>query len=107
MKNKIEPDCLEWTSGKVRGFYGKEFINLENGQVKLIKIDPLAVYPDHSHPQKAEFAYVVQGQPEFRINQECYSGRHGDFFIFPKNMKHAILNKANEDCVLLVGSIKN
>lgn len=45
MENKIKSDLLEWTGGKVKGFYGKDFINIDKGGVKLVKIDPCAAYP--------------------------------------------------------------
>lgn len=106
MENKIKPDQLDWTSGKVKGFYGKEFINQEKGTVKLIKIDPLATYPEHIHPNKTEYAHVMEGNPEFVIGKRHYTSERGDFFIFPANTKHAIFNNANAECILLIGAIK-
>ncbi len=41
LKNyKVDVTDLEWKTGQVKGFLGKEFIQLSNGGVKLIKIDP-------------------------------------------------------------------
>ena len=107
MSNKIKPDTHNWSEGKVKGFHGKEFINLEKGSVKLVKIDSLAIFPEHLHPEKTEYAFVIEGTPEFMIDNESYKSEVGDFFIFPVGKKHEIKNNTNETCILLIGSIKN
>ena len=106
MPNKIKSELLDWTSGKVKGFFGKDFINSDKGGVKLIKIDPFAEYPEHVHPDKTEFAYVIAGNPEMLIDKKQYTSEKGDFFIFPVNAKHSINNKTNTECLLLIGNIK-
>src|SRR5665647_555109 len=106
MENKIVPGLLDWTSGKVKGFYGRELINLRSGSVKFIKIDPFAIYPEHIHPDKTEYAFVVEGNPEFLIGAQLHNGQPGDFFIFPQQVKHSIRNPADGNCMLLVGAIK-
>ncbi|HMT96765.1 MAG TPA: cupin domain-containing protein [Ferruginibacter sp.] len=105
--NKIKPGSLDWVSGKVAGFYGKDFINLNNGSVKLVKISPHHKYPIHHHPEKTEYAYVLNGSPEFFIDQNHFNSEAGDFFIFPVNCSHAIENNTNQECQLLIGAIKN
>ena len=105
MKNKIQQEELDWSTGKVSGFAGKELLNLQNGSVKLVEIDSMANYPEHIHPDKTEFAYVLQGTPDFIIGTESFTSKIGDFFIFPTNEKHAILNRSNSKCMLLVGAI--
>ena len=107
MDNKIKSNLLEWSSGKVKGFYGKDFIKMDNGSVKLVKVDAHATYPLHVHPDKTEYAYVLEGNTEFEIDNQQYSSEPGDFFIFPRGKKHAIINNTNEDCLLLVGAIVN
>ena len=107
MENKISQTELDWNEGTVKGFFGKELILLENGGLKLIKVAPFASYPEHIHPDKTEYAYVLTGNPEIMINLEVSLGKKGDFFIFPSNTKHAIQNKTNSECILLIGSIKN
>lgn len=106
MKNKIEVNKLDWIEGKVKGFLGKELISQANGALKLVKVMPNATYPIHIHPDKTEFAYVLEGLPGFLINSEVHSGKKGDFFIFPFDTKHAIYNNSNYECILLVGSIQ-
>ncbi len=107
MKTRINIEDVTCIEGKVKGFFGKELISLTNGGLKLIKVVPLAIYPEHIHPDKTEYAYVLEGTPEFIINSERYLGETGDFFIFPFNTKHAIENNTNSECVLLIGSIQN
>jgi quercetin dioxygenase-like cupin family protein len=106
MEYKIDINKLEWKSGQVKGFSGKEFLQLNNGSVKMVKIDPLAFYPIHVHPDKTEYAFVVTGNPEFLIEEETYLAKPSDFFIFPNNIKHAIKNNTAVECYLLIGSIK-
>jgi len=90
----------------VKGFAGKELISLDAGGLKLIKIEPHANYPEHLHPDKTEYAYTLEGQPEFTIDNEHYKSKPGDFFIFPQNIKHSISNPANIGCIILVGVLK-
>jgi len=106
MKNKIDTELLSWEGGKIEGFFGKELLSLRNGGVKLVRIKPSSFYPEHVHPDKTEYAFVLEGNPEFIIENETYSGKPNSFFIFPAGMKHAINNNHNEACVLLIGSIR-
>lgn len=106
MKIKIEPDSLNWMSGKVKGFLSKELINLNRGSLKLIKIDPYAIYPEHTHPDKTEYVYVLEGNPEFVIEAVQYKSQPGDFFLFPQKVKHNISNPSDVNCIILVGAIK-
>jgi quercetin dioxygenase-like cupin family protein len=107
MENKIKSSQLDWEAAKVKGFFGKELINFKNGGLKLVKIEPLASYPVHVHPTKTEYAYVLIGSPNFEIEDQQFSSEPGDFFIFPVAKKHAILNKTDLECVLLIGNIEN
>ena len=77
MKNKfknykVDVTDLDWKTGQVKGFLGKEFIQLSNGGVKLVLIEPMAIYPVHIHPDKTEFAYVIDGNPEFFIDSQYF-----------------------------------
>lgn len=108
LKNyKVDVTDLDWKTGQVKGFLGKEFIQLSNGGVKLIKIDPMSVYPEHLHPDKTEYAYVVSGNPEFSIDNEYFIDKSGDFFIFPCNVKHSIKSNTVVEGLVLIGSINN
>lgn len=105
--NIVDVTELKWLEGKVKGFFGKELISLNNGGLKLIKVAPFASYPEHIHPDKTEYAYVLEGEPEFCINSESHTGKAGHFCIFPFNTKHSITNRTESECILLIGSIQN
>ncbi|CAN5333765.1 hypothetical protein BH10BAC1_BH10BAC1_20260 [soil metagenome] len=107
MEYKIDINSLEWKSGQVKGFSGKEFLQLNNGGVKMVKVEPMAFYPIHAHPDKVEYAFVIEGTPEFLIEEKTWLAKSGDFFIFPNTIKHAINNNSAVECYLLIGSIKN
>ena len=50
---------MDWEIGKVKGFSGKNLINLENGGLKKVKVDSSSTYPSHLHPNKTEFIYFL------------------------------------------------
>ncbi|MDF9801365.1 quercetin dioxygenase-like cupin family protein [Catalinimonas alkaloidigena] len=107
MKHKIKQEQLEWTKSKIKGFYGKELIAQEKGSVKLVRIDPVATYPEHLHPSKTEYAHIIEGNPIIVIENQHYTSKPGDFYIFPVNTKHAIINNTSDECLLLIGAIEN
>lgn len=107
MENYKKTNSLKWETGKVNGFKGKGLIDLSNGGLKLVKVNPFATYPSHTHPDKTEYAYVLEGNPKMTIGETIYTGEKGDFFIFPKSIKHSIGNPNDNECTLLVGAIKD
>ena len=107
MTTKIKYDLLPWTSAKVEGFSGKNLLDITNGGVKIVKIIPFAKYPIHVHPDKIEFAYVIKGHLKMTIGDGTFDGKEGDFFVFPKAMKHSIESHSKAESILLVGAIKN
>lgn len=90
----------------MKNFFGKDLLMLDNGTVKLVKVAPAATYPEHLHPDKTEYVYVLEGHPHFKIGPEEFSAGPNEFYTFPARVKHAILNKTDQTCVLLVGGIK-
>ena len=107
MENITNPNLLKWECTKIKGFLSKELIELQNGGLKLVKVEPGSAYPFHNHPDKTEFIYVLDGIPEIIIDDNHYIGKNGDFFILPKSIKHSINNSSNNDCILLIGAIKS
>ncbi|HRN93488.1 MAG: cupin domain-containing protein [Chitinophagales bacterium] len=107
MSNKVVPAQMEWHEGQVKNFFGKDLLKVGNGTVKVVKVAPLAEYPAHRHPDKTEFVYVLSGNPSFLIGNEEYDAQPNEFYIFPTRVNHAISNKTNSECLLLVGGIKN
>jgi len=49
----------------------------------------------------------LKGSPEFEISGEHFTGKPDEFFIFPQNENHTILNKTDETCLMLVGAINH
>jgi quercetin dioxygenase-like cupin family protein len=107
MENYKKTDQMDWVSGKVKGFRGKNLIELKNGALKKVKVDSFATYPSHLHPKKTEHIYVLEGNPRIIIGGEIYNGEKGDFFILPHSIKHSIENPFDSECLLLVGAINN
>lgn len=107
MENYIKPNTLNWENTKIKGFASKQLIDLPNGGLKLIKVEPNSVYPLHNHPDKTEYIYVLEGNPEITIGDQHHQGEKEDFFILPQAMIHSIKNNSDAYCILLVGSIKN
>lgn len=107
MENYKKPDLMNWETGKVKGFSGKNLIDIENGGLKMVKVDSFATYPSHLHHNKTEFIYVLEGSPKIAIGENNYNGVKGDFFILPKSIKHSIANPIDSECLLLVGAINN
>lgn len=106
MDTIIKQATLNWKEGKIKGFLSKQLIDLDNGGLKLIKVEPSSEYPLHLHPDRTEFIYVLEGTPGITIDTEHHKGSQGDFFILPHGIKHAIYNEQSSECILLVGAIK-
>ena len=98
---------MNWETGKVKGFSGKNLIDLKNGGLKLVKVEAFASYPVHLHPDKTEYVYILEGSPIIGIDETNYIGKKGEFFIFPDAIKHSIQNPTDSECLLLVGAISN
>lgn len=102
-------NCLKTicSPGQIKGFLAKDLLQFSNGTVKVVRIEPMSVYPEHVHPDKTEYAFVMEGNPEFVINNLSFEGQVGDFFTFPLGEKHSIKNNTKKECCLLIGAIKN
>lgn len=105
MEAKVDYKTLDWTTGNVKGFSGKQLIDSDSGTVKLVRVDPLSKYPLHRHPDKTEYAYVVEGDFEFIVGDKTYHGAPGDFLVFPQMTMHAIHNNTDKVGTLLIGAM--
>jgi quercetin dioxygenase-like cupin family protein len=105
MKTKISMSDLDWVESTVKGFYSKEFLDHNRNTLKLVKVAPASTYPEHRHPDKTEFAYVLEGEVHIRIQDQWYTGKSGDYFLFPQNQLHSIRSNGERDCLLLIGAI--
>ena len=107
MKNYTKTELMDWVTGKVKGFSGKNLIDMENGGLKIVKVDSFATYPFHLHHNKTEFIYVLEGSPKIEIGENNYTGEKGDFFVLPNSIKHCFGNPVDSECLLLVGAINH
>ncbi len=105
IKNKIDCKTIDWAYTNVKGFSFNEILDLKNGGLKFLKVEPNSSYPEHMHTDKIEYAVVIEGNPTIIIHEEIFLGKVGDVFIFPCKTKHAIINKSNYTAFLLIGNI--
>lgn len=102
-KLRIDPASLEWIPGKVNSFYGKELLNQPHATFKLVKAGPMSSYPRHTHPDRTEFVYVLEGTPLFEIGGETFTAKPHEFYLFPAQIPHAIVNDHPDPAIMLVG----
>ena len=105
MEHQKKTNSLDWITGKVKGFQGKNLIEMKNGGLKKVKVDSFSTYPSHLHPNKTEYIYVLEGKPKITIGDKIYHGNKDDFFTLPNSIKHSIENPFDSECILLVGAI--
>lgn len=105
--NYIDSNQIEWKSMPVKGIKGKELFNIENGSFKKVMLEPNSSYPIHKHPNKTEFAYVLEGKLGVTIGDKEYTGESGDFFIFPVDVNHGLSNSSQASTVVLIGAVKD
>jgi quercetin dioxygenase-like cupin family protein len=105
--NQNHPNHIPWTNLPIEGFEEKVLLSLQNGFFKMVKLEAGAVFPHHQHPDRTEFAYVVEGVLEATIGSEIYVGEKGMFFQFPVTVPHGLKNPSEEVTLLLIGGIKD
>lgn len=98
---------MDWKTGRIKGFSAKNLIELEKGSFKIVKVEALSAYPMHQHSDKTEYVYVLKGTPTITVEETTITGKKDDFFISPTKKQHCIENKTTEECILLIGAIKN
>jgi quercetin dioxygenase-like cupin family protein len=106
LMNEINTHKIDWESMPVRGFEGKPLMEHLNGSLKIVKIQPGSNYPLHQHPDKTEFAYVIDGILEATIGDTTFTGKNGYFYQFPVGIKHALNNPTERETIVLIGSFK-
>ncbi|MEY2196008.1 cupin domain-containing protein [Neobacillus sp. BF23-41] len=102
--NEICIHKMEWIPMPVIGFEGKLLIEHKNGGLKMVKIMPGSVFPLHQHPDKTEFAYVIEGTLEATIGDTKKKGNTGTFYQFPIGINHSLKNPSETETIVLIGS---
>lgn len=105
MSHRIPKTEGTWEEGNVAGVLSKGLLSFEEGTAKLIRLRSGAAYPRHQHPQRTEYAYVLEGHPTLTVDNEAYETEPGDFVTFPTDTPHALSNPGHQDALLLVGAV--
>lgn len=103
--DEINVHKMEWSSMPVKGFEGKPLLDHKNGGFKMVKIQPGAAYPLHRHPNKTEFAYVLEGTLEATIGDTEKIGTAGFFYQFPAGITHGLKNPGETETIVLIGAL--
>lgn len=74
-----------------------EGINPEHASFQLLLLSEYAAVPEHGHPDKEEFQYVVSGRGEVLIAGQKAPVKTGSMIFIPANIKHSIRNTGKEE----------
>ncbi|MDQ0191085.1 cupin domain-containing protein [Alicyclobacillus cycloheptanicus] len=105
MAKLVKTADLAWEPTNVEGIAGKSLIQFAEGTAKLIRLEPGARYPNHQHPKRTEYAYVLSGNAILTVGDEELEATVGDFLMFPTDTPHALANRSDGDAVLFVGAV--
>lgn len=105
MENIFKHSSAQFETTKVKGFLSSSILNMNNGTLKFIKVEPNSHYPLHLHVEKIEYAVIIEGNPDITIDDITHHTQIGDVIVFPSRVKHAISNNTSKNCILLIASI--
>ncbi len=86
----------EVVAGALLGKFN-EGINPEHASFQLLLLSENAAVPEHGHPDKEEFQYVVSGKGEVSIAGQKTSVKEGSMIFIPADIKHSIRNTEKEE----------
>lgn len=96
---------LAWEPTNVAGYEQKWLFKHEGGTYKLVRIQPGARFPLHRHPDRTEYAYVLEGILEATLEgQTMRIAPHG-FAEFPAGAEHGLYNPGAEPAIVQIGAI--
>lgn len=84
-----------------------QFTHNEKSTVKVLEIKPKEMLSLQSHKNRAEFWYVVEGNPTIVLNTKTKKYKQGDSIWIEKGVKHRIINKTNKKIRILEISTGN
>lgn len=105
MAKLVRTNEMQWAPSNVSGVAGKDLIQFAEGTAKLIRLEPGAAYPQHQHPNRTEYAYVLSGTAVLSVADEDFEAHQGDFLAFPTDTPHALANRSDDEVLLFVGAI--
>lgn len=83
----------------------KILVERSGGTVKLMKFEAGASFPAHTHPDRTEWIWVVEGQVETEVDGAVIRLGPGDFRIFPRQSRHRLA--ASAPALALAGALKD
>ena len=90
---------LDW--GTLFRLSGPQKTGAEKLVVIEVNLQPGKGHNFHKHPQQEEVIYVVEGEVEQWVGQECRTLRTGESVFIPADMVHASFNVGSRDAKLL------
>jgi quercetin dioxygenase-like cupin family protein len=63
----------------------------ESIMMSFLDLEPLAVIPEHSHPQE-QMGMVLEGSFQLTIGGESHTVCAGDVYLIPSNVLHSVTN---------------
>ncbi len=70
------------------------------GMMVLYRIEPMTVFPLHSHPH-AQFGYFLEGGGEFRAGEAVWRMKKGDSYYIPPGTFHELKTDEKEQSVIV------
>lgn len=86
----------EVVAGALLGKFA-EGINPEHASFQLLLLSENAAVPEHGHPDKEEFQYVVSGKGEVSIAGQKMPVKAGSMIFIPADIRHSIRNTEKEE----------
>ncbi|TAM58579.1 cupin domain-containing protein [bacterium] len=98
---------LAWEPTSVAGYEQKWLVKRDGGTYKLIRIQPGARFPLHRHPDRTEYAYVLEGVLEATIEGRTFRIAPHGFAEIPAGVEHGLYNPGPAPTIAQVGAIKD
>ena len=103
-KLMMDDSSWEMVSKAVEGISQQWAVKKDSGTVKFLKFDPEKAYPNHHHPDRTEWLYVIFGEMNAQIDDQAHRLKEGEFAIFPVNSEHS-LKAGSDGAIVLVVAI--
>ncbi|GIM46437.1 hypothetical protein DNHGIG_19860 [Collibacillus ludicampi] len=100
-----QTSSIAWERTHIEGILSKNLIEYPEGTVKLVLLESGSAYPEHQHPDRTEYVYVLEGSVVLSVGESEYTCQIGDCIIIPVNERHALHNQTDKRTVLLIGAI--
>jgi mannose-6-phosphate isomerase-like protein (cupin superfamily) len=84
-----------------------QFTHNDKNTVKILEIKPKEMLSLQSHKNRAEFWYIIEGNPTIVLNTKIKKYKPGDSIRVRKGVKHRIINKTNMKIRILEIAIGN